>query len=86
MASTESLLDETDAAQYIAMSAAFLQASRIQPKASGKLRSAGPPFIKLGRSVRYLRADLDRWLAERRVARTAPPVKRRRTSRAVATV
>lgn len=81
MHSTE-LLDETEAARYIGMSAAFLQASRIQPSATGKPRTPGPPFMKLGRTVRYSREDLDRWLTEQRVARTARPVKRRRRARA----
>lgn len=27
----------------------------------------GPPFIKLGRSVRYRRADIEAWLQERRI-------------------
>jgi predicted DNA-binding transcriptional regulator AlpA len=26
-----------------------------------------PPYLKLGGSVRYLRADLDKWLGKRRV-------------------
>lgn len=31
----------------------------------------GPPFLKLGRSVRYRVADLDAWLAERMVGSTS---------------
>jgi hypothetical protein len=27
----------------------------------------GPPYIRVGRAIRYLRADLDRWLAAHRV-------------------
>ena len=29
------------------------------------------PFLKIGKSVRYLRVDLDAWLASRRVTSTA---------------
>lgn len=30
-------------------------------------RREGPPFIKIGRSVRYLRKDLERWIFDQRV-------------------
>ncbi|MEM7422185.1 MAG: AlpA family transcriptional regulator [Pseudomonadota bacterium] len=30
-------------------------------------RGDGPPYIKIGRSVRYSAADLDAWIATRRV-------------------
>ncbi len=54
---------EAQAALYIGMSRSFLANSR----ASGHLqgRTHGPLFIKIGRAVRYLRDDLDRWLHER---------------------
>lgn len=32
----------------------------------------GPPFVKLEGSIRYPRADLDRWLAERTLGGTLP--------------
>ena len=51
-------LTELEAAQYIAMSRSWL--------AQGRMRGDGPPFIKLGRSVRYLLADLDGWLERQR--------------------
>jgi hypothetical protein len=58
------LLDENAAAKYIDMSVDFLQAGRCR----GRLGNAtpAPPHLKLGRSVRYDRRDLDGWLAERR--------------------
>jgi len=56
----------SDAALYINMSESWLRQSRM----SGRLD--GPPFLRLGsRAVRYLRADLDRWLQERRDSRNA---------------
>ncbi len=56
----QSLLDEDGAAAYIGMSSHFLRAARIKKR--------GPPFLRLGRSIRYTIADLDAWLAKRRVA------------------
>jgi predicted DNA-binding transcriptional regulator AlpA len=46
------------AADYLGMSVSTLEKSRV----SGV---GGPPYLKLGRSVRYRCADLDRWLEER---------------------
>ena len=47
---------EIQAAHYIGMSRAFLRKDRMQgPK-------KGPKFIKVGRSVLYLKEELDRWL------------------------
>ncbi len=51
---------EREAASYIGMSRSFLAQSRMDgPRES---RTPAPPFIKIGRSVRYLREDLDAWL------------------------
>ena len=30
-------------------------------------RGEGPPYVRLGRAVRYLRADVDAWVLARRV-------------------
>jgi len=35
-------------------------------------RARGPAFVRLGRIVRYLRGDLDAWLASNRVDPNAP--------------
>lgn len=53
-------LSEIEAANYISMSRSFLAQSRMEGHRKG--RTLAPPFIKIGRSVRYLREDLDRWL------------------------
>lgn len=53
-------LTENQAATYIAMSRSFLAQSRMDGNRGN--RTPAPPFIKIGRSVRYLREDLDRWL------------------------
>jgi hypothetical protein len=34
---------------------------------------AGPPFCRIGRSIIYLKEDLDRWLKEHRVGSTSQP-------------
>lgn len=38
------------------------------------VRGDGPPFIKIGRSVRYRAGDLRDWIAARRVASTSQEV------------
>ncbi|MEM1383050.1 MAG: helix-turn-helix domain-containing protein [Pseudomonadota bacterium] len=37
------------------------------------VRGDGPPYIKIGRSVRYRTSDIDAWLDDQRV-QTAPPM------------
>ena len=34
-----------------------------------RAKAAGPPFIKVGRLVRYRRADIEAWLASRTIGR-----------------
>jgi len=53
-------LTEADTSTYTGFSASFLRASRLG-------RCDGPPFVRAGRAVRYLRDDVDRWLEQRRV-------------------
>lgn len=62
-------LTEPDAARYIGMSEQFLRQDRMNGPRHN--RTLGPPFIKIGRSVRYLIDDLDSWLREHRVNRVA---------------
>lgn len=45
------------AAAYLGISKSTLEKMRVN--------GGGPPFLKLGRSVRYRADDLDRWLSER---------------------
>ncbi|MCZ6862485.1 MAG: helix-turn-helix domain-containing protein [Alphaproteobacteria bacterium] len=51
-----STFKDAEVAHYIGMSESWLRQSRMRgnPKA--------PPYIKIGKSVRYLKADLDDWL------------------------
>ncbi len=63
MATSSDLLTRAQAAEYLS----------IQPQTLSVWASTGRhnlPLIKVGRSVRYRRADLDRWLAERTVTTT----------------
>jgi predicted DNA-binding transcriptional regulator AlpA len=53
-------LSEIEASQYISMSRSFLRQSRMD--GNRDKRTPAPPFIKIGRAVRYLRDDLDNWL------------------------
>jgi len=53
-------LSEIETAEYIGMSRSFLRQSRMEGNRDN--RTPAPPFIKIGRAVRYLKDDLDNWL------------------------
>ena len=57
-------LTDVEAAAYLGMSVSFLRQARCNGNREG--RTTGPPFIKIGRSIRYLITDLDIWLLEHR--------------------
>lgn len=57
---TKRALTERQAAAYIGMSRSFLAQSRMDGLRAN--RTPAPPFIRIGRSVRYLLDDLDGWL------------------------
>jgi excisionase family DNA binding protein len=52
-----------DAATYLRLAVSTLNKLRCT--------GGGPTYLKLGRSVRYERGDLDEWLASHRVANTS---------------
>lgn len=54
------VLSEIETSQYIGMSRSFLRQARMDGNRDN--RTTAPPFIKIGRSVRYLKEDLDQWL------------------------
>ena len=54
-------LNEIEAARYLSVSRAFLRQSRMFGDRPG--RAPGPPFLKIGRMIRYRVADLESWLA-----------------------
>lgn len=49
-----------EAADYIGMSTKWLWEARAQRSMNG------PPYVKIGRNIRYLKDDLDRWLEQYR--------------------
>lgn len=59
----ESFIPEQDAAGFLCQSVRTIQKWRVT--------GAGPQFYKFGRSVRYRRRDLARWVDERRRAHTS---------------
>lgn len=61
------VLTEKEAAKYIGMSRSFLSQDRMNGYRDG--RTHGPDYMKLGRSVRYHKDDLDVWLVKNRVIR-----------------
>lgn len=64
---TAAALSEKEAAAYIGMSVPYLRCDRVNGHREG--RTPGPPFVKIGRTVRYLKVDLDAWLDSHRVVR-----------------
>ena len=60
---THEYLTTKQAAHYLAMSHQWLEISRHN--------GSGPPYIKLGRAVRYKRSDLDEYMTSARRQHTA---------------
>ena len=55
-------LTELQAAHYLSMSRSFLRQGRMNGDREN--RTPTPPYLKIGRSVRYLKEDLDTWLEQ----------------------
>jgi hypothetical protein len=58
---TKPAFDEEEAALYTCTSVSYLRKGREGTLPADSVPT--PPYIKIGRSVRYLRDDLDRWLS-----------------------
>ena len=58
------LLTEAQTCRYLQVSRSYLARARMEGPRNG--RTPGPPFVKLGRAVRYDIADLDAWIQEHR--------------------
>ena len=73
VATQPATLTEKEAAIYLSVSPQFLRLSRHYGNRPG--HAEGPPFIRLGggRSIRYMRADLDAWLQMHRCFPTPLP-------------
>ena len=63
----KNIFTEKEAAEYTGMSRSFLRQDRMNGIREN--RTPGPKFLKLGRSIRYLKEDLDDWLLKHRVNR-----------------
>lgn len=61
-------LTEKEAAEYIGMSRSFLRQDRMHGFRAN--RTPGPSFVRLGKTIRYLKTDLDTWLLKHRVERS----------------
>lgn len=61
-------LNSAEAAAYLGLKTATLNKWRVY--------GDGPPFIKVGRLIRYLKADLDAYLSSRRVRSTTEAASR----------
>jgi predicted DNA-binding transcriptional regulator AlpA len=57
-AATERLLKPPEAAQFLRLSVSWLAKSRMQP-------GIGPPFIRIGRAIRYSETALLQWTRSR---------------------
>jgi predicted DNA-binding transcriptional regulator AlpA len=66
-ARVERLLTARDAANLLRLSSSFL--------AKARMRGDGPPYIKLGRSVRYRESTLVQWMKSRIARKSHYPVK-----------
>ena len=56
------VLTEAETSQYIGMSRSYLRQARMEGNRAS--RTPAPPFIKIGRSIRYRQEDVDKWLDE----------------------
>ncbi len=63
-------LTEAEAAEYICMSRSYLRQDRMN--GFRKNRTPGPPFVRMGRAIRYLKDDLDQWIMENRIVQSFP--------------
>ncbi len=61
---------EKEAAEYICMSRSYLRQDRMNGIRQN--RTPGPPFVKINRTVRYLKEDLDAWLIFHKIERKLP--------------
>ena len=66
----QQLLSEAEASFYLGVSRPFLAKSRMDGDIPG--RTPGPPFLKIGRMIRYHIDDLNEWIASYRAAGRFP--------------
>ena len=59
------LITDKQAARYLSMSESWLRQVRMEGNRKGRM--PGPPYIRIGRAIRYRLEELNRWLDEHRV-------------------
>lgn len=60
---------EEEASEYCGMSRSYFRQSRME--GNRRNRTDAPPFVRLGRAIRYLKEDLDQWLEAHKMNLTA---------------
>jgi predicted DNA-binding transcriptional regulator AlpA len=65
LASESNYFDARQASAYLGISESWLRQRRMTGNLGGQ--RPAPPFVRLGRSIRYNKVDLDRWLAQQSV-------------------
>ena len=63
---TKTAWTEAEAAAYIGMSRGYLRQDRMYGDTRPG-RTLGPKYLRINRSIRYLKSDLDKWLMQHRV-------------------
>ena len=53
---------KAEAALYLSVSRSFLRKARMDGDREN--HAPGPPYVKIGRMIRYRKADLDAWLEQ----------------------
>lgn len=65
MSESKNVFSPREAALYLGLAETTLRKGRVSGACSGRI--SPPPFVRLGRAIRYLKADLDAYLAAHRV-------------------
>lgn len=61
---------EKEAAIYLGVVPSTLRRARME--GIRKARFESPPYIRVGRTIRYLKDDLDLWLEQHRIVQVEP--------------
>lgn len=59
------MMNEAQASVYLGLSRSTLRQSRMN--GIRKHRFPPPPYVRLGRTIRYIRSDLDDWIQKHRI-------------------
>lgn len=73
----KNVLNEIETAEYLGLSRATLRRGRMNGLRETHI--IAPPYLKVGRSIKYLKADLDTWLLNQRVDPSANAMKHKNT-------